>query len=1112
MKKIYCLLLLLFSQFTLYGQDFQWARQIKGIVHDYADFAIGLAVDSNENNYTIGITESPYFDIDPTVEGVEIIDNYDDGSSGSVSSAFRSAYLIKTDVDGNYIWGLTFNGSYLGYAEAFDVKIGTDGNIYAMLGLYDIDTNLNVINSSITIIKISPNGSIISTIAIPQNYGTTGIISNNLYAYSFDLDSQNNIFISGYFTGNIPLNSSPNFNLNNGNGIGNYLLKVNNNGNFEWVKQFNIGDPLDNKLIVRPDGNINLLIRNNNDYILYNIDNTNNSIIWQKEFVNQMQTAFHVSNSGIVILGDKNYWETVDVDPSDAIYNIVGNTRFLIFLNLDGTFLDVKQFQNLSNHHLEFTAVTTDVLGNYFFGGGFMATVDFDPSTNFFNLNALGNSIDAFYLKLDSNRNFESVIRLGHENPQTSVYNHCYQFWIKKISIKNNNNYLIGDFMHACDFDPSPTYSYTLNTVESGTINTDGFILKLGPCNSITPSGESTLEFCSFENPTVSNLSPNSSSINWYNSETSTIQLGNATPLINGQTYYASRQIGNCPESDRLAVTVSINPTPNPPTATNQVFCESENATISNLTAIGQNIKWYSSLTDTSVLPADTVLQNNTNYYVSQTENGCESSKTQINVTVNSVPLPTVVAPQTFCIQQNATLNDIIINGLDIKWYDSATGGNLLSNTTLLVNGQTYYATQTINNCESLSIPVLINIQNTPMPTGQLFQTFCSTQSSTLNDIVVNGVYLNWYNSISSTTALPSTTLLTDGAIYFVTQSINGCESINRLSITVDLITTLNATDYSETICDDLSNNSEIVNLTNYISNLITDTTNCTFDYYTSLSGATNQTNSDLITTPTNYNLTTSNSSIFVRITSTNGCFQIVTLHLPLVNKPIVTIPDIVSICENNTTTINAGSGFDSYSWSTGSTSQTITISQPGNYSVTVTDNHINAICSTTKNFSVVPSNKATISSVETQDCSNTQNSIIVNASGFGNYEFSIDGINYQISNVFEGLSGGAYTVYVRDTNGCGISDENVYLLMFPNFFTPNGDGNNDTWSIGYSYFEPGLTVTIFDRYGKVLKILSNSNSWDGKYNGKDLPSSDYWFVVTRQNGKECRGHFTLKR
>ena len=84
---------------------------------------------------------------------------------------------------------------------------------------------------------------------------------------------------------------------------------------------------------------------------------------------------------------------------------------------------------------------------------------------------------------------------------------------------------------------------------------------------------------------------------------------------------------------------------------------------------------------------------------------------------------------------------------------------------------------------------------------------------------------------------------------------------------------------------------------------------------------------------------------------------------------------------------------------------------------------------------------------------------------------------------------------------------------MYPKFFTPNGDGYNDFWKIKFSENEPHLMVTIFDRYGKFIKQFgSSSQGWDGNYLGEQLPSTDYWFVVTRENGKEFKGHFTLKR
>jgi gliding motility-associated-like protein len=180
-----------------------------------------------------------------------------------------------------------------------------------------------------------------------------------------------------------------------------------------------------------------------------------------------------------------------------------------------------------------------------------------------------------------------------------------------------------------------------------------------------------------------------------------------------------------------------------------------------------------------------------------------------------------------------------------------------------------------------------------------------------------------------------------------------------------------------------------------------------------------------------------------------------------------------------------------------------------------VTENHGTTICSSTKNFTVVKSNIATIQEIISSDWTDNNNTISVQLhnNSQGDYEYSLNGIDFQDSNVFSNLEAGEYTVFVKDKNGCGMVSDELYLLMYPKFFTPNGDGFNDFWKIKFSENEPNLTVKIFDRYGKLVKQLAtNSMGWDGTYLGKAVPSSDYWFVVTRNNGKEYKGHFSLKR
>ncbi|MDR6968437.1 gliding motility-associated-like protein [Flavobacterium arsenatis] len=155
------------------------------------------------------------------------------------------------------------------------------------------------------------------------------------------------------------------------------------------------------------------------------------------------------------------------------------------------------------------------------------------------------------------------------------------------------------------------------------------------------------------------------------------------------------------------------------------------------------------------------------------------------------------------------------------------------------------------------------------------------------------------------------------------------------------------------------------------------------------------------------------------------------------------------------------------------------------------------------------------ITEIITKDGTVANNSITVLPAN-PQYLYSIDGIHYQTSNVFENVLAGEYLVYVKDVlEACAEVTEQVYLLTYPRFFTPNGDGYNDFWKIKYAQFQFAVDVEIYDRYGNLLTSFDkNSPGWDGKYNGENLPSTDYWFKVTRFLDKKVihKGHFSLKR
>ena len=267
---------------------------------------------------------------------------------------------------------------------------------------------------------------------------------------------------------------------------------------------------------------------------------------------------------------------------------------------------------------------------------------------------------------------------------------------------------------------------------------------------------------------------------------------------------------------------------------------------------------------------------------------------------------------------------------------------------------------------------------------------------------------------------------------------------------------------------------------------------------------------------PTNYtNTIPNNQTIYARIMNVQGCYSDYPVNLVVNTFDTILVDETIGLCEDSILTLDAGSGFSSYEWNTipPQFTQQITVNSGGIYEVTLT-NALN--CSKTKTFTIEASGIATIEDIIINDFQENNSAIIqVAASSLGDYEFSLDGINYQDSNVFSNLNAGEYTVYIQDKKGCGIVFETFYILDYPKYFTPNNDGYNDTWyikNLEKRNLENSI-ITVFDRYGKLLKQISGSSEgWNGTFNGNLLPSSDYWFEIKLTNGKSVKGHFTLKR
>jgi gliding motility-associated-like protein len=251
---------------------------------------------------------------------------------------------------------------------------------------------------------------------------------------------------------------------------------------------------------------------------------------------------------------------------------------------------------------------------------------------------------------------------------------------------------------------------------------------------------------------------------------------------------------------------------------------------------------------------------------------------------------------------------------------------------------------------------------------------------------------------------------------------------------------------------------------------------------------------------------------IYARIVNGPDCFKITpeTLVIHTFDPPNFQ-DETVILCNGSNINLTVASGFSSYSWSNGSATNTTNISTPGEYTITVTNTNG---CKKTKKFTVKASGIGTITNTTVTDFSGIENSVLISYSGDGDYEFSLDENLYQDNPLFTSVNAGIYSATVRDKNGCGTSTPyQVYVLDYPRFFTPNNDGYNDTWKIKNLDVLPKSTIVILDRYGKLLKQFdSNSIGWSGIYNGKELPSDDYWFIITFEDGKIIKGHFSLKR
>ena len=327
------------------------------------------------------------------------------------------------------------------------------------------------------------------------------------------------------------------------------------------------------------------------------------------------------------------------------------------------------------------------------------------------------------------------------------------------------------------------------------------------------------------------------------------------------------------------------------------------------------------------------------------------------------------------------------------------------------------------------------------------------------------------------------------GSAYVLVTSEFGCKDVAEIKL--NFFPVVVVTEATLRACFIESNPSTgLFNLNNANVTLQTGTTK---KYYPSATDAINQTNE--ILNPTTY--VAPNGVVYVRVMNGSGCYTVAKVTLVVIPPVYSTVLVDKVICIEDKTTLDAGPGFSAYEWSTGATTQAITNVGVGTYWVKLKTGD----CTSMQKVKVFATEQPVVSNIEISN-----NNITVNVlGGTPAYQYSLDNVNWQDSNVFNNLNRGDHTVYVKDSYDCTPIEIAILVPNLINVITPNGDGVNDVIDYSALANRSNLILTIFDRYGTKIHQADKTNGfkWDGTIAGKKVPTGTYWYSVTwNENNK----------
>ena len=487
------------------------------------------------------------------------------------------------------------------------------------------------------------------------------------------------------------------------------------------------------------------------------------------------------------------------------------------------------------------------------------------------------------------------------------------------------------------------------------------------------------------------------------------------------------------------------------------------------------------------------------------------------NTTNQTICGSTNITPISYTFGNGATGATVTGLPAGVTASTSGTTVTISGNPTGVIGTPYNYTITTIGGCGSQNLTGTITLTNGTIPTFTQVLPMCAgATSSPLLTTSNNGITGTWSPAFNNSA--------TD--TYTFTPNSGQCALNTQMTIQITPSPTITNVAFSSNICSGSS--TDIVLTSNVLNTTYTwsaKISNITGSYVTSG----NETNINQIATLTDSeNIGTITMVIIPRA---NGCDGTpITVRIYVNPLPAPTLTD-GAICVDE-----FGIPFQSYTLDSGldnatydfvwyfngvaipnSNNATYTANAVGTYGVIATNSVTNCVSSdvTTMVTANVTSVTPTASMAVTQSAYFSGNAtLIVNVTGgSGTLMYSLDEGTLQSSNVFTNVSSGPHTITVIDTQGCTYLTYTLLVIDYPQYFTPNGDGINDTWYI--AGLQNTDVINIFDRYGKLIKQLKGVEFWDGTYNQELLPSTDYWFTLDyMENGvaKTFKAHFTMKR